>query len=79
MATITITIPDDKLGDYLDGIAREKGPIAINPNTSQPFTKAQWARLMLKKHIVTTVFRQRDYLAKLAVTTPVDETGFDVN
>lgn len=77
MTTLTITIDNAQTQDYLDGIAR-KHPIPLNPNGTPQYTKAQWARLRLKRHIAETIRDQRNYMAVLAVSVPRDDNAVTV-
>ena len=56
MATITFTIPEEKVDRVLDAIAG-KHPIPINKETGEPeFTKGQWAKEYIRRLIVRTVY-----------------------
>ena len=54
MATITLTIPDPKVQRILDGIAGIY-PIPETVPGTPDYTKAEWARLHLKDHLIDVV------------------------
>ena len=83
MATITMTIPDPSVQRVLDAIAGIY-PIPQIPdpgdplNTIDEFTKTQWAKEHLKRHIRKVVARYETQLAQINAVVAEDGTIVEV-
>lgn len=77
MAKFTLTINDDQLAYYLAGVARLH-PIPTDSNGTPLYTPAQWAKERLKRHVIDTIWNQKNYEAKLAVSVVRDDAAVTV-
>lgn len=46
---------------------------AVYPNDGEPFTPAQWAKEVLRRHILRTVRRHEQRVAELAIVIDVPD------
>jgi hypothetical protein len=68
MATITLTIPDDKLERVKDGL------LAVYPNVSPDKTDNQWLKERIRLFIIQSVKRGESMLAQQAAVDALTET-----
>jgi hypothetical protein len=68
MATITLTIPDDKLERVKDGL------LAVYPNVSPDMTDNQWLKERIRLFIIQSVKRGESMLAQQAAVDALTET-----
>ena len=86
-ATITFTIPDNKISDVADTmkwlfpIPQIPNPAFIDyeqtpdePLTINEFTDNEWAKEAVRRWLIAQVKRHKDYLAKEAINNPADNT-----
>ena len=72
MATITLTIPDEKLQRIIDA-TKFFNPIPLDENEEPEFTDNQWAKEILRREIIRKVQRHENYQAKKEVSIQADD------
>ena len=68
MATISFTIPDDKLDRVRDGL------LAVYPNPSQVLTDNQWLKERIRLFIIQSVKRGESMIAQAEAVEALTET-----